>query len=435
MFTCVWLSGQAQVNIITTIAGRDSAGFSGEGTIATDAKLNLPSALCVDWQGNVLIADAFNHRIRKINTLGMILTVAGNGLSGFNGDGGGAIDAKLFVPNGIASDSFGNIYIADGLNQRIRKVVGSTGIISTIIGTGSAGYNGDNIVATGAEINTPVGLHLEGNSLLICDFLNNRVRKVDLTTTIITTIAGSGLAGNTGDGGQATDAKLNGPSDVFTDKSDNIYIADLWNNTIRKVDASSGIITTIAGTGSVGYSGDGDVAINAKLNQPAGIFIDTNDNIYIAEYLNGTIRKINANTNIIMTVAGIGITGFGGDGGPATNAKLFCSDIWVDKYGNLIIADYENNRIRKVNNAVAVNGISKEVESKLYPNPTKGIFIIQTPIGISIVNIYNIAGMLVYQQTCTTTETEINITSLPSGVYMVYAQCGDKQYVSKVVKE
>jgi hypothetical protein len=260
------------------------------------------------------------------------------------------------------------------------------------------------------------------------------VRKVDLVSGIITTVAGNGTNGYSGNGGIATNAQFNGAIDVACDNIGNLYISDQKNGAIRKVDAVTGIISTVAGNGTLGYSGDNGLATNAQLDEPDGLFLDTHNNLFIADYRNGAIRKVDLTTGIITTVAG-GLEGYGGDNGPATNAKLKCVDVSVDGYGNIYISDYVNQRIRKVNNAVAVNGINKEIESKLYPNPTKGVFTIQAPIGISIVNIYNITGMRVYERTCTTTETEIDISSLPSGVYMVYVQCGDKQYVSKVVKE
>jgi DNA-binding beta-propeller fold protein YncE len=162
--------------------------------------------------------------------------------------------------------------------------------------------------------------------------------------------------------------------------------------------------------------------------------VDKDNNIYIAEYGNGTVRKIDGATGIITTLAGTGVTGFSGDGGPATNAQMFCSDVFVDKHGNLIIADYENNRIRKVSSGVSVNGVDKSVETKLFPNPTAGVFSVQVPAGISLVTIYNIGGMEVHSQTITTGTAEVDLSGFPSGIYLVYVQCGEKMYVSKVVK-
>jgi sugar lactone lactonase YvrE len=435
IFTCVCIQLHAQVNIITTIAGTGNAAFNGDGGPAITAEFNRPYSICLDNLNNLFLCDGFNHRIRKISlSTGIVSTVAGKATNGFSGDGGAATDAELLVPQGIQIDTHGNLYISDGGNHRIRKVDASTHNITTIVGNGTAGMSGDGNLAINASINGPAGLAIyEDTYLYISDYLNKRVRRVDLNTGIIITVAGNGTNGYSGNNGLATNAQLNGAIDVTCDNVGNIYIADTWNGAVRKVDISSGIITTFAGTGTLGYAGDNGPATNAQLNELVGLFFDKLNNLLISDYRNGAIRRVDAATGIITTVAG-GIAGYGGDGGPATNAKLKCTDVWMDDYGNIYIADYVNNRIRKVNNAVAVNGIDKLTESKLYPNPTKGVFFIQTPIGISLVNIYNVAGLRVYERTCTTTETEIDVTSLPSGVYMVYVQCGDKQYVSKVVK-
>jgi hypothetical protein len=435
--TCACIPSQAQVNIITTIAGKDTFGYSGDGGPATDAQLKAPCNICYAHNQYLYIVDALNNRVRSIDmSTGIITTIIGTGTPGFDGDNGQATDAKIRVPQGVATDAAGNIYFSDAANQRIRKVDITTGIITTIAGTGTSGSAGNGGPATDAELYNPIGVCVDkSNNVYVADWSNVRVRKINQATGIITTIAGTGVIGYTGDNGPASNATINSATDIALDTFGNILFGDQYNHAIRKIDAVTGVISTIAGNGTAGYSGNGGQATNARLNEPSGIFVDKQNNIYVAEYNNGTIRRIDAVTNIITTVAGIGVTGFSGDNGPATDAKLFCTDAVIDKYGNLIIADYENNRIRKVNNAVAVNGVNKEVESKLYPNPTKGIFTIQAPIGISFVNIYNIAGMRVYERTCTTTETEIDITSLPSGVYMVYVQCGDKQYLSKIVKE
>lgn len=259
------------------------------------------------------------------------------------------------------------------------------------------------------------------------------MRRVDISTGIITTVAGNGTDGYSGDGGPATDAQLKGILDVFCDKHGNLFIADQFNGCVRKVNSVNGIITTVAGKGTLGYSGDGGPATNAELKQPSGVFVDDNDNLYIADYDNGAIRKVDAATGIITTVAG-GAVGYGGDGGPATNAKLNCTDLWVKDNGDIYIADYVNHRIRKVSNGVAVNGIDKVVEGKLYPNPTQGVFTVQTPISLSLVTVYNAAGLRVYERTCTTQQAEVDISTQPPGVYMVYVLCGDKTYASKMVK-
>jgi trimeric autotransporter adhesin len=436
IFTCACFISQAQVGIITTIAGKSPYGFSGDGGPATSAQLKAPYRICLDKDENIYIADALNHRIRRISKAGgLIATVAGSSSPGYYGDGGAATDAKLEVPQGVFVDN-DNLFICDAINRRIRKVILSSGIVTTIAGTGIVGSGGDGGMATNAELGGPVGIFVnKTGDVFIADWGNKKIRKINSVTGKIYTFAGTGGGGYSGDGGPAVNATIDGPLDVYADTNGNVLISDQYNHRVRKVDAITGIITTIAGNGTAGYSGDGGPAVNAKLNQPTGLFVDKQNNIYIAEYGNGTIRKVDGATGIITTLAGTGVTGFSGDGGPATDAKLFCSDVLVDDHGNLIIADYENNRIRKVSNGVAVNGINKEVESKLYPNPTKGTFTIQTPINIALVSIYNIAGMRVYERTCTSPQTEIDITNQPPGVYMVYVQCGEQMYVSKVIRQ
>ena len=445
IFTCACFKTQAQVNIITTIAGTDSAGFSGDEGAAINAKLNFPSQLCLDQSGNIYIADAFNHRIRKINSAtGIITTVAGTGVPGYSSDNILATNTELLVPEGIAIDNYGNIYIADAGNRRIRKVDGITGIITTICGTGVIGNSGDGDQAINAEMDAPSGLCLDKYSnLFFADFHNNNIRKVDISTGVITTVVGTGISGYFGDNGPATDAQISGPFDVFVDSSGNIFFTDSWNSVIRKVDFSTGIIMTIAGNGTAGYSGDNGNAIDAKLWEPTGIFVDGGNNIFISEYKNGTVRKITGSavtssgeiTGTITTEAGIGVPGFSGDNGPATNAQLHPDDVFIDPHGNMFIADYVNNRIRKVNNALKVNELKKEDILALYPNPTKGKFVVQTTGGKSEIVVCNIAGEQVYQIASETKEIPVDISNLPQGVYLVYVQSGDDKYVSKVIKE
>ena len=444
-FTCACFIMQAQVNIITTIAGTDSFGYSGDNGAATNAKLKAPEGVCLDKLGNIYIADAGNNRIRKIDiTTGIITTIAGNGTAGYLGDNDVAINAELWAPEAFCIDSAGDMYIADALNHRIRKITVATGIITTIAGTGVAGDIGDGNPATDAELNGPSSVCVDkyGN-IYIADYYNNKIRKINSTTGIISTIVGSGAQGYFGDGALAINAALYGPLEVVTDSVGNIFISDQWNNVVRRVDATTGIITTIAGNGTLGYSGDNSDATDAHLSQPAGLFIDKDNNIFIADYGNGSIRKITGSgitssgevTGVITTVAGKGVTGFFGDGGPATNAKLFCSDVCFDTYGNMIIADYENNRIRKVNNALAVNQFNKTNELALFPNPTKGKFIVQTTSGNAEIFISTIAGEKVYRITSHSKETPVDISNQPPGVYMVYVQCDEGRFVSKVVVE
>ena len=331
---------------IHTIAGRSDNGDNGP---ASESVLGNPQGVAVDSSGNLYIADSQNHRIRKVDSSGIITTVAGTGDGGYGGDGGLATSAMLNNPSEVAVDGSGNLYISDTRNLRIRKV-DSMGTITTIAGTGTSGYSGDGGLATSAMLNNPSGVAVDSSgNLYIADFQNLRIRKVNTSGTI-TTVAGIGRSGYSGDGGLATSAMLNNPSGVAVDGSGNLYIADSGNLRIRKVD-TMGTITTVAGTGVRGYSGDGGLGTSAMLNDPSVVAVDGSGDLYIADRLNHRIRKVD-NSGNIATVAGIGRSGHSGDGGPATAARLdYPSGVAVDGSGDLYIADRFNHRIRKVDNS------------------------------------------------------------------------------------
>lgn len=331
---------------ITTVAGNGTSGYSGDGGSATSAELNSPYGVSVDASGNVYIADTGNSVIRKIDSAGKITTIAGIGTNGYSGDGGPATAAALFSPTRAAADHAGNVYIADVYNNRIRKIDAS-GQITTIAGTGTYGYSGDGGPATSAELYWPDAVAVDtADNVYVSDTVNNRIRKID-TSGMITTIAGTGFAGVLGDGGPAVSAQVNEPEDVAVDSHGNLYIADYGNSKIRKIDAS-GTITTIAGTGSIGYGGDGGPATSAVLNLPTGVAVDTVGNVYIADYQNSRIRKIDT-SGVITTLAGTGTSGFSGDGGSPTSAELnWPEEVATDNAGNVYIADYNNMRIREI---------------------------------------------------------------------------------------
>jgi trimeric autotransporter adhesin len=282
----------SQAQIIATVAGNGTVGYYGDGGLATAAELDYPNGLAFDKSGNYYIAGEENYAIRKVNTSGIISTIAGNGIDGYSGDGGQATAAELSYPRMVALDSLGNIYIADNQNNRIRKVDTSTGIITTFAGNGVGGYNGDNIAATTAELHQPNGIGFDkyGN-LFIADNNNNRIRMVN-TSGIITTIAGIGNGGFYGDGGQATVAEINSPYGLGLDASGNVYFSDLNNYCIREINMGTGIINTIAGIGGVsGYTGDGGQATAAELSaSTTGVTFDVNANFYIADPGNSCIR-------------------------------------------------------------------------------------------------------------------------------------------------
>ena len=277
----------------------------------------------------------------------LIMTVAGTGFSGSNGENILATSSFISAPYGITVDGEGNYYIVENAS-RVRKVTASTGRITLVAGTGFSGYNGDGILARSAKLDFPKAVDLDGSgNVYIADQFNHRVRKVTVSTGMITTIAGTGSGGCNGDDIVATSAKLFALQDIAFDGSGNVYIADYLNQRVRKVTASTGIITTIAGTGSPGYNGDGILATSAQLNMPTSIAFDGSGNLYIADLINHRVRKVTASTGMITTIAGTGSGGYNGDGIVATSAKLnLARETAVDGSGNVYIADTENHRIR-----------------------------------------------------------------------------------------
>jgi uncharacterized protein (TIGR03437 family) len=328
---------------IGTVAGNGTGGFSGDGGQAISAELYFPAGVTVDSAGNLFIADAVNSRIRKVTPEGTIGTVAGNGTLGFTGDGGPATAAELNVPIGVAVDSAGNLYIADTENNVVRKVTPG-GTIGTVAGNGTPGYSGDGGPATAAELDEPSGLAIDGaGNLYIAD--DTSVRKVTPAGTI-STVAGTGIEGYSGDGGPGTLAELNEPGDVAVDSAGNLYIADFRNQRIRKV-TPAGTIGTVAGNGAAGFGGDGGPATSAELWGPTGVAVDGAGDIFIADRNNTRIRMVTP-AGTIGTVAGNGTAGFSGDGGPATLAEMQePGAIALDGAGDLFIADAQANRIRK----------------------------------------------------------------------------------------
>ncbi len=328
---------------ITTIAGNNTSGFSGDGGAATSAQLNQPNGIVVDSSGNIYIADGGNHRVRKISG-GTISTFAGTGTAGYSGDGKAATAAELNNPVGLALDPSGNLYIADAANSVIREVT-TNGNITTFAGNNSlgAGYTGDGGAATNAQLNDPVAVAVDTfSNVYIADANNNVIREVS-SGNIITLV-----------GGAATFGQLHFPDAVVVDQNLNLFIADTVGR--RIVEFSGGNFTVVAGNESYGFSGDGGPAIQASLFDPEGVAVDPSGNLYIADTLNSRVRVVSTN-GIINTIAGTGFPGYFGDGGPAIDAWLyFPRRVALDNAGNVYIADSVNSVVRMLTPVAPATG-------------------------------------------------------------------------------
>ncbi len=334
------------MGVITRVAGTGTQGDSGDDGLATDAELNNPGAVAVTAGRGFLIADAGNNEVRKVSSVGVITRVAGTGTAGNSGDDGPATDAELNFPTGMAVTADGGFLIADAGNNEVRKV-SSAGVITRVAGTGTAGNSGDDGPATDAELNNPVGVAVTADGgFLIADANNNEVRKVS-SAGVITRVAGTGTAGNSGDDGLATDAELFSPVGVAVTADGGFLIADVGNNVVRKV-SSAGVITRVAGTGTAGNSGDDGPATDAELNNPVGVAVTADGGFLIADANNNEVRKVSS-AGVITRVAGTGAKGDSGDDGPATDAELFIPiGVAVTADGGFLIADVGNNVVRKV---------------------------------------------------------------------------------------
>jgi trimeric autotransporter adhesin len=348
----------SSIGTITTVAGTGKLGTSGNGGPATSAQLIQPYCAVSDTAGNLYIADLAANTVRKVAAgSGIISLYGGNGTPTYNGDGGPATSASMYGPNACALDSSGDLYIADGANNVIRKITASTGIITTVAGNGTeagtseGGFSGDGGLATKAELNHPNGIIVDSSgNLFISDTGNQRVREINGSTGIITTIAGNGTYGYSGNGALATSAMIGNPEQLALDASGNLYIAEQGENVITKVNLSTGIINAVAGTGLVSEDsiGDGRPATHAQLNEPEGVAIDAAGNIYISDTGNDRVRKVTISTGLITTVVG-STTGYSGDGGNASRAKLHNpAGLFFDGSGSLYIADADNGVVRKV---------------------------------------------------------------------------------------
>lgn len=340
--------------VITSFAGTGEKGFAGDGGPAEKAKLDQPFDVAFDKAGHLYFSDTFNHRIRRVDAkTGTITTVAGSGKKGFAGDGGKATDASLNEPYGVELDADGNLFIVDRLNFCVRRVDATTGVIATVAGTGGkSGFGGDGGKATEALMVEPNGICLDGKGkLYIADVAGHRVRVVNLKAGTIDTLAGNGKGATAGDGGLLKDATLNGPRAVAMLPNGSLLVVERNGNTVRRIDLKAGTIDRFAGTGQKGYTGDGGKALDATFDGPKEIDVDKDGNVYVVDTENEAIRRIDAKTGVVTTVAGKGRTktpGLG-DGGAATDATLGRPHgVAVGPDGALYIGDTNSHRIRKV---------------------------------------------------------------------------------------
>jgi uncharacterized protein (TIGR03437 family) len=376
----VCLAQATQFNI-TTVAGNNTQGYRGDGSVATSAELNSPAAVALDSSGNLYIADRANNCIRKVaaGANGKISTFAGVCASAgaIGGDGGPAASANFSAPTGLAFDHAGNLYVADLLNQVVRQITPG-GTISTVAGTGQYPFNGDGGPATATDLNQPFGLAVDAsNDVYISDSQNHCVRVLTPDGNIHIVAGTGGASGYSGDGGPAIKAKLNQPLGIALDRAGNLYIADAGNNVIRMV-ATDGTISTIAGNGKSGYSGDGQPATSAQLNKPEAVAVDAGGGIYISDYFNNRVREVV--NGVITTVAGNGLCCYSGDSGIATNARVNEPiGLYADpSTGNVYLADFGNDVVRLMTPtapAVASGGVISAGAFGAFPSAAPGSWI------------------------------------------------------------
>ena len=338
--------------VLTTIAGRGGqAGSEGDGGPANAALLDSPTGVAVRQDGGVVVSDTGNHRVRLVGSDGLIRALAGTGAQGFGGDGGPATASRFDNPRSVAA-LLGAVLVADSENSRIRRIDGS-GLIETVAGVGTRGLIGDGTLATAAALAFPAQMAFDSSAnLVIVDSFNHRIRRIDSRTRIISTIAGSVGAGSSGDSGPATAARLQYPEGVAIEANGDIVVADTGNHRLRRITAATGVISTVAGTGAPGATGDGGPATAASLREPRAMALGPAGDLYFADSGNNALRRVEASTGKIFPVAGTGAAGFGGDGGPATEARLSSPrDLVFDRDGNLLVADAGNNRVRRIDRA------------------------------------------------------------------------------------
>jgi hypothetical protein len=437
LFMCFFFCPSAlDAQIISTFAGNGICGDYGNGNQATSAQLEIPGGGAFDQLGNYYFFEMLSNVIRKISVTGIMSVVAGTGVAGFYGDEGPATAAELNGPVWVATDKNGNIYIADHGNGRIRKI-DLAGTIHSVAGNGTAGFSGDGGAATAASfLFGPYGICIDDTgNIYECEI--TRVRKIN-SSGIISTVVGTGVVGYNGDGGPATAAQIHA-FNIATDKDNNLFIADIENYKVRKVSFHTGIINTIAGTGVAGYNGDNIQATAAQLGETQAIAIDPFGNLFIADW-NQRIRKVDKN-GLITTFAGTGVIGYNGDGIPAGLAQIHDPEgIAFDSCGNLFFTDGNNCRIRKISyphcNYLSIEQEeSSNANAVFYPNPTPNQLVIKI-LETSTYRLINILGTTTQQGTLKAGDNTISIKALPPGMYMLELTDEDRnRTVTKIIKQ
>jgi sugar lactone lactonase YvrE len=439
MLLIVLVVGCCSINAqtITSVAGNGITQYIGDGSPATNFSLAGPDGIFADKKGNIYIADYFNSRIRKLSH-DTLSTVAGTGLPGYTGDGGAAGAAQIGNPDGIFRDTAGNWYITDEHNDVVRKINAHTGFISTVCGSGSGGFGGDGAAATTANMELPGGACVDvAGNIYIPDYGNQRIRKVSAATGIIATIAGTGTSGYSGDNGPATNARVSYPNSICLDSAGNIYFSERGNNVIRKINAATGTISTVAGSNVQGYSGDGASAVSAELSEPNSVFVDKAGYMYISDYGNNVIRAVTP-AGIIHTIAGTGAAGYTGDGGPATAATFRgLTAVFVDDTGYIFVADGDNSVIRKITPLVPFRDEIKEIKvpvCNIFPNPSAGRFTITANEANNVtIEICNTIGQSIYRSQFIGNKMDIDLMGYPRGMYLLQYISPDEKAVYKLI--
>jgi len=332
---------------ISTFAGNGTKGGYGDGGPATAAQLDNPFGLVRGPDGALWFCEYTGQRIRKVDRDGTIHTMAGSSKKGYSGDGGPALQATFNLPHEIRFDKDGNYFIADMTNHAIRRVDGKTGIITTFAGNGAAGYSGDGGPASQAQLKQPHSIQFgPDGSLYICDIGNNVIRKVDMKTGLISTFAGTGKPGDTPDGAPISGTPIKGPRSMDFDKDGNLWLVTREGNQVLKFDLKAGKIHLIAGNGKKGFTGNGGPAKDATLSGPKGIAIDADGNAWLMDTESHSVRMVNEKTGNLELIAGTGEKGDGPDGDPLQCKMARPHGIFVDTDGAVYIGDSESHRVR-----------------------------------------------------------------------------------------